>query len=298
MPNWSGWSREEKERYLLLRQEKERRAREAARERIRAFQAKGELTPEVVADFAYLHFINDQTGEPIRPAAHHWLWLRLICNQHIKKLWIIATPESAKTTWLLAYTACSIGFWPEYPRLIAATTGDVAEKRSIALRTLVQSPEFQRTFPGISRAVGMKWDSAEWSVAPDGKPHRGRLHPTVFSVGTGGSIIGTRAREAIGDDLLDFENTRTQHQRDTVNNWLHTSFISRVVAQVGTIRMIGNAWHHDDAAARARKAGDWVICHTPILSEGPEVFANIWYPEDYQGERLGEPVGAEVEMSE
>lgn len=291
---YSGWNREEKARYLWLLHERERREKERFRRDIQDAKEERILTPEVVAKFAYLHFV-DERGKPIWPAAHHWLWLRLICNTEIKRLWIIATPESAKTTWLLAYAACSIGFWPERPRLIACQTGSVAEKRSLSLRTLVESESYQKTFPNVLRAKGLGWTASEWSVAHGGLAYSGRLHPTLFAIGTGGAIIGTRAAEALGDDILDFENTRTPGQRKTVNDWLHNSFLSRVVARTGRVRMIGNAWHHDDAAARAKRSGAWVVCHIPLLSQSATVYANIFYPESYRGIRLGEPVGAEIE---
>lgn len=251
----------------------------------------GKLTPETVAAFAFLHISDDVSNEPILPAAHHWLWLRLLCNRDIKKLLIIAPPESAKTTWVLqAFMGCSVGFWPEWPRIVAAVSDEVAEKRSLALRGMVETEEFQRTFPGVERVRTMKWEWGEWSVAAGGQARSGRLHPTMAAYGTGGSITGSRAREAIGDDLLDFENTRTGHQRNLVDTWLHNSFLSRVLARVGLVRVIGTSWHHDDSYSRIRRAGSWVVCHTPLLSDGPEVYANIWYPEDYTGERIGEPV--------
>ena len=96
--------------------------------------------------------------------------------------------------------------------------------------------------------------------------------------------------ELLGDDLLDHENTRTAHQRETVNTWLHNSLLSRVMARVGIVRLVGNAWHHDDPHARIRQSEGWVTCHIPLLSETAEVWATVTYPDNFTGERLGEPV--------
>lgn len=251
------------------------------------------MTPEVVAAFAAVHMQTDD-GLPIAPAAHHWLWLRLICDLSIGKLLIIGTPESAKTTWILAYAACLVGFYPQWPGIIAAVSGPVASKRSLALRSLVESAAFRETFPDVRPAARMPWTVDEWSVAEDGKPQPGRLHPTVSAYGTGGSITGSRARWLVADDILNYENTRTQHQREIVDGWLHTSLLSRVMAKTGIVRMIGNAWHHDDSHARLRKSEDWVICHIPLLSDGREVVATITYPDDFHGRRLGRPVAGAV----
>lgn len=250
------------------------------------------INAEVLANFAYVHLRNDETGLPLWPADHHWLWLHLLTDFKIKKLLIIAPPESAKTTWLLAFLALCIATWPDRPNIMAAAGGDTAKKRGIALRNIIESPAFATTYPDVSRAVGMVYTLHEWSVADGGQPEPGRLHPTMFSTGTGGQITGSRAFIAAADDLLDFENTRTTQKRETVDQWLHNSFLSRVYARRGLVRMIGTAWHHDDSYSRIRRRGDWTICHTPLLSDTAEVYATINYPVNFAGLKLGQPVAA------
>lgn len=253
----------------------------------------GQLTPETVASYAALHLTDDHEM-PIRPAAHHWLWLRLLCDERIKRLLIIAPPESAKTTWAIsAYLGCRLGFWPEQSIIIGSVSGPVAEKRSIGLRAVVESPEWMATFPGIKpvrASDGLKWETNEWSLAPEGKPRVGRIHPSVAAYGTGGSVIGSRADLVIADDLLDFDNSRTAHQRELVEYWMHTSLLSRRKSQTGRIVMVGTAWHIADIYATARRDGDWVVCHIPLLSEGKDVFANLSYPDDWPYEVIGNPV--------
>lgn len=257
---------------------------------LRRAKAMKMLMPDVVADFAALH-MRTVDGRAIEPAAHHLLWLRLICDPQIKRLLIVGTPESAKTTWVLAFAACFIAFFPEQPLIIAAVSGPVAEKRSIALRNIVESAEFRETFPTVLPAMGMPWTTTEWSVAEEGRPHAGRLHPTVSAYGTGGSVTGSRAQLVIADDILDFDNTRTQHQRGLVDTWLHTSLLSRMTARSGRAIVIGNTFHHDDAIARLRRSEGWVTCHVPLLSAGEEVVATISYPDDYAGKPIGQPAG-------
>ena len=249
------------------------------------------VTPEVVAAFAALH-MSTGDGEPITPAAHHWLWLRLMCDPAINRLLIVGTPESAKTTWVLAFCAAHIGFYPERSVIIAAVSGSVAEKRSLALRNIIESAAFAQTFPDVRPAAGMPWTGVEWSVAKDGKPHAGRLHPTVAAYGTGGSIGGSRAYLLIADDILDDDNTRTQHQRGVVDTWFHKMLLSRLVARDGRAIVINNAYHHADTVAQLRQSEAWVTCHTPLLTEGTEVIAHLSYPDDYQGVPIGRPSGA------
>lgn len=248
------------------------------------------LTPEVVVCYAELHLLDDN-GNAIRPAPHHWLWLRLLCDERIKRLLIIAPPESAKTTWAIsAYLGCRIGFFPEQSVIIGSSSGAVAEKRSMSLRTMVDGQMWKETFSGLKRAKGMKWDPMEWSIAPSGVPYSGRLHPTVAAYGTGGAITGSRAHLVLADDLLDFENSRTAHQRDLVEKWLHNSLLSRLISGRGRAVIIGTAWHPSDIYSKARREGGWVVCHTPLLSDSNNVYANLSYPDDWDGDVLGEPV--------
>lgn len=266
---------------------------EILRERIQRAKSLNQLTPEVVRDFVKLNILDDD-GLPILPAAHHWLWLTLACDRRIKKLLIIAPPESAKTTWILsAFVGCYIGFFPERSVIIGSTSGKVATKRSMSLRGMVESPSWQATFPGVlpvKATQGLTWGVDEWSLAPDGKPKRGRLHPTVAAYGTGGSVIGSRADLVIADDLLDYDSSRTAHQRNFVESWFHNSLLSRRKSKTGRVIMVGTAWHHEDLYSKARREGGWIVCHVPLLSKTNEVFATLTYPDDWPYQKIGVPV--------
>lgn len=257
-------------------------------------RAASRLTPEAVKAYAYLHLTNDE-GIPILPAAHHELWISLLCDESIKKLLLIAPPESAKTTWTIsAYVGTYIAFYPTRSVIIGSTSGKVAEKRSMALRNAVESETFRRTFPDvlpITSSNGLKWSTDEWSVGVNGEAHPGRLHPTVAAYGTGGSVIGSRADLVIGDDLLDFDNTRTSHQRAFVEAWFYNSLLSRRKSRTGRAVVIGTAWHHADLISNLKRDGSWIVCHLPLLSETNQVKAKIAYPDTWTGVTFGRPLG-------
>ena len=253
------------------------------------------ITPEAVEAYAELHLQRDD-GEPIRAAAHHRLWLRLLCNEEIRKLLIIAPPESAKTTWaILCYVGCLIGIFPERNVIIGSATAELAIKRSLSLRAMVTKSEWRETFPGVvpiyAADGGLKWSTQEWSLAPGGKPFPGRLHPTVSAYGTGGTIEGARADLVLGDDLLNFEMARSPTEREKTEGWAHASFLSRRKSRVGRAVIIGTSWHPEDYIARTRAAGDWVVCHISLLGEGERFYATLTYPDRWEGERIGEAVG-------
>lgn len=254
------------------------------------------ITPESVYAYAALHLRTDN-GIPIAPANHHRTWMELVCNPAIEKLLIIAPPESAKTTWLISgFAGLHLGVYPERSIILASTSGQVAEKRSLSLRVTVEQAIWQATFPGVRRAIGLPWKVHEWSLAPNGIPHAGRLHPSVAAYGTGGAVIGSRADVIIADDLLDFRNTGTAHQRAFVESWFHSILLSRRKSQTGRIIVIGTSYHHDDLYERIKRDGSWVVCHMPLLSNTQQVIATLTYPDLFVGTRLGAPIAPQIEV--
>jgi hypothetical protein len=95
----------------------------------------------------------------------------------------------------------------------------------------------------------------------------------------------------IADDLLNQENSRTIGSRAFVEAWLHQSLLSRRKSGTGRAIVIGTAWHHDDLYANLKRQGGWTVCHVPLLAESERVHATITYPDDFDGDILGEPVG-------
>lgn len=264
--------------------------RAAIRARVQQDVAAQKLTPEGVAAYASLLLTTD-AGMPIRPAAHHRLWLQLLCDDSIQRLLIIAPPESAKTTWTLsAFVGAFVGCFPERSVIIASSSGPIAEKRSISLRNVVSTRAWRMAYPNLAPALGLPWKSVQWSLAPGGIPHAGRLHPTLSAYGMGGSVVGSRADLIVADDLLDDKNTNTSYQRELAHHWFFTTLYSRLKSKIGRIVVIGTAWHADDLYARLRKSGDWVVCHTRLLAdEGQRQVAFLQYPDSFEGTRLGQP---------
>jgi len=280
----------------LLLEERDRRRRTELRNKIQLAAKQHVLTPDIVEAYAALHLTTDD-GQPLRAFPHHRLWLQFMCDTDVNKLLIIAPPESAKTTWTIsAYLGARIGIWPESNVIIGSVAESVAEKRSLSLRGMVVTEEWQETFPDVlpvASKAGLKWETREWSVAPGGIPSPGRLHPTISAYGTGGSITGSRGDLVLADDLLDYDNTRTQHQREQVDNWQHNSLLPRRKSKVGRAFVIGTAWHPEDIYSTARFDGSWQVVHSPLLSESEKVYAFISYPSNYKGRKLGEPVAPE-----
>jgi hypothetical protein len=226
-----------------------------------------------------------------------------MCDPNIKNLLIIAPPESAKTTWTIpAYLGTYVGFRPHDNIILGSASGPIAEKRSLAVRGMVERPEWRAIFPRVrpikDTSQGLKWEKNEWSVAIDGKSRLGQIHPTLFASGTGGPMIGARADLLMADDLLDYDNSRTQHQREIGMEWAHREFLSRRKSNTGRTLIIGTSWFPGDIVDNLRRRPDFVVCHVPLLGEGSDFYAYISYPDSYSGRRLGQPTAGVHEVDE
>lgn len=253
----------------------------------------GIVTPERVTAIAAL-LLQTERGVPLVPEPFHLLWLHLLTDPTIKDLMIVGSPGIGKTLWIVAYLLALIAANPESPIIFASTTGSVASQRSQAIRQLVEGERFRWIFPDIQAAQGMRRAVDEWSVAPDGKPFDGRIHATMRAYGTGArGMIGARAKVIIGDDLIDNESSRSPTRRAEARRWFHNSLYTRRSAG-GLVRVIGNVWHSDDLHAHLARSENFVTCRIPLLSDGPNVYATLTYPDDYTGVPIGTPVADNV----
>ena len=77
--------------------------------------------------------------------------------------------------------------------------------------------------------------------------------------------------------------------------WVHNSLLSRLKAGVGRVVVIATPSHPDDVYADFQKAGEFVVCKTPLLSDGPEVYGMVLYPDGWEARMVGEPIGEKAE---
>lgn len=275
----------------------------AWRTTIRDGLAAGVMSPAVVEAYAGLH-LRTETGQPIRPEAHHRLWLELLCDDRIPGLLILAPPEAAKTTWIVsAWAGCRLGFFPQEPIIITSATGPIAKKRTLSLRTQTQSLSWQSTFRNVRRAEGMIWHHEEWAIAPDGIPFSGRIHPSCAAFGVDGSVTGARGRIIIGDDIVTRKNAKTQYQRTEVKEFVHSTLLPRQMSDreddghpsgVSRRVFIGTPYNPDDIYQEFRDSGHYVVCRTPLLSDesgitdGLPYYATLEYPDWWTHDMIGE----------
>lgn len=248
----------------------------------------GIITPAVIQAFATLHMMTEE-GLPFKPYPHQQLWSKLFCLDDAKNILILSYPGSAKSSWLLAYAGVYIGYHPKRSIILASVSGVVAERRSLTLRSLVDSQEYELTFPGLKTITSgeMKFSANAWSVYEGSSPPSGKLHPTVSSYGLGGSILGSRASLILVDDILDHDSTKTEHQREGAKVWFWNSLMSRRLMPGGRVIVIGNSFHPDDLYSMLADSGEFVTCRMPLLYETNSVDVEISWPDNYHGAIIG-----------
>ncbi len=106
------------------------------------------------------------------------------------------------------------------------------------------------------------WTNSKIAVK---RPHISK-DPSVQAIGLHGNILGARLDLIILDDILDFENTRTNAGREDTWGWLSASVFSRLTAR-GRILCVGTAFHPDDALHRMARMPGFKAYRYPVLDD-------------------------------
>jgi hypothetical protein len=124
---------------------------------------------------------------------------------------------------------------------------------------------------------GKQWSEFAITVAREGTIR----DPSIQAVGVRGKVLGARLDYVFCDDVLDWENTRTQHSRDEVYNWFQANINSRLTEH-GRIIIAGTAWHPDDLMHRLSREDGWHSLRNPV------VFPNgkLSWPERWSMDRI------------
>lgn len=121
--------------------------------------------------------------------------------------------------------------------------------RKIKLQ-IEQNKVLQEIFPELK--PGHPWSDERLRLATAGID---TTTDTVEIYGMDGSPQGVRGDIIDVDDVLDFENTLTEYQRDKSTRFLDSVVQSRLTTR-GQMHMTVNAWHEDDAAFRYAKRAE------------------------------------------
>lgn len=201
---------------------------------------------------------DEETGKTIRQAPIHETWQKLCDEQDFLLIW--AHIESGKTQQLaIARTLWDLGNDPALRFLIIQNTHGQAVKLGRLLRQYVeQSQELHEVFPHLKAST--PWGDAAFTV----ERSTFAKDPSVQLTGIHGSVLGSRVDRILLDDVLDYENCKSQQSRDDVIGWYKSTPGGRLV-QGGKTRCIGTAFHPQDLLHHFAALPGWKAFRYPVI---------------------------------
>lgn len=202
------------------------------------------------------------------PAPHHRLWCDLLEDRTLQRLLIVAPPDHAKTTWVsVVWPAWEIGRNPALHFGHVCNTATQAQANSIAVRDTITDKEvYKETFPGVKPDYLKGWANHRWYLQ---RNDPGDKDPSYVCAGLYGPILGRRFGLGLLDDIMDEENSATELQREKVQRWISTTFMSRILPshEGGRAVAVMTRWHERDVARWMAEQG-WVVVHMPMRGYG------------------------------
>jgi len=219
---------------------------------------------------------DEKTNAPIIQADVHRAWNREM--DEADRLLIWAHIEAGKTMQVsVARTLYDLGRDPSLRFLILSNTQNQARKVARLIKQYVEtSSELHDVFPDLQ--PGSPWGEFAFNV----KGHDNAKDPSIQIAGVHGNVQGSRLDVIVVDDILDWENTRTQEQRKQLIEWWQSTPAGRLV-DGGRIRGIGTAYHPQDLLHWMARQPRWRALRYPVVD--PATGEARW-PERWSLERI------------
>ncbi len=189
---------------------------------------------------------------------------------------IIYPREHGKTTQMLARAVWEIGNNPNIRAKIVSSSDSIANGRTKAVKQLIETPLYQRVFPGIE--PGKEWADSRITVkrsiiSPEG---------TLEGYGVRSMATGGRADLLLFDDPDDEEVAYSEAKRkrnvDRIDNvWLN------LLSPTGRAYLFCTPWHEKDVAHTRQKS--WPTLRFAIENMNP-VWPERWGVEQLQNRKV------------
>jgi hypothetical protein len=158
---------------------------------------------------------------------------------------LIAPVEHGKTQQVVGKIIWLLGKHPEWRGAIIGSTAKEAEKVLRQVRIEIErNPRVQEVFPHLRRT---QRDEEPWHTTAITVDRKTRAKdPSLQALGMYGAIVGSRLDFIVGDDVLDFESTRSEDQRKKAIEWWDSTVVTRLYGEHAIMWVIGTPWHPDD----------------------------------------------------
>lgn len=163
------------------------------------------------------------------------------------------------------FAAWYLGRHPDHSIILLCHSAELAETFSQNIRALIQSPEYQGIFPGITLRADTKALN-KWALSD-------AYRTTMVALGVGGSPTGVGADCIIIDDPTSgWTQARSQTSRDTLWNTYRGTIRTRLQPD-GIMLVTASRWTRDDLTGRLLKDQDdradgdkWTVLHLPAIA--------------------------------
>jgi predicted phage terminase large subunit-like protein len=175
---------------------------------------------------------------------------------------------------------------PNVRVLIVSKTLSHALTDARMVKTEIERNDKMRADYGLESSPN--WGADSFTV----KRPKNLKEPTVTAAGAYGQIEGLRLDYIVCDDLIDFEHSFSQVEREKIKNWFDVTLQSRLEPE-GEILVIGTRWHPSDLYGmileRAEKVGTWYAkTYQAFPPTGGVLWSERWPEEKLEEKRLEE----------
>jgi len=236
-----------------------------------------ELSRRIFAAFALrgLKYLNAVESPELVPYVD-WLCqeMQLFAEGRRRRLMISLPPRHLKTSLSICLVAWILGLLPWAKILVLSHSEKLAEKFAFAVRELMTSPFYLRTFP--TRLAPNRSTLMDFVTTARGG---------LYSASVNGSVTGIGADFIIVDDPM-----QIRHWDDLARmNALYDSFTNEVMTRLnnpssGCVLVIGHRLNAEDLFGRLRNDGEWKHIVLPLIAPRDCAYAlpdgTSWHSEE------------------
>jgi hypothetical protein len=234
-----------------------------------AYESLIALARQDVNTFCEFVLRDEERGTPVEQGAMHLEMQD--AYEESRFVIVLAHPESGKTQQFgVGRTLFDLGRNPDLRCVYLNNTQDGGKKTLTSTKKyLERSEELRAVFPHLK--PGGLWREDAITV----ERRTFSKDPSIYCLGFHGNILGARIDRAVVDDLLDYENTKTDSGRKDASSWFKRTFLTRLSVDA-RLAFLTNAWHEEDLAHELENEG-WRILRYPVLdSAGRSTWPSQW----------------------
>jgi len=218
---------------------------------------------------AFMSYVlrDERTGRCIEQAPMHESWQDEITKNDHVVLW--SSVESGKSSQItVGRTLYELGRDTSKRIVIVSNTYKQSEKLvGVIAKYIESSSDLRRVFPDLLPAD--PWTNSQIFV----KRKVLSKDPSLQACGVHGSILGARIDWLVLDDVLDYENCRTQAARQDLWEWFQATLVGRLTEK-SKIVVVGTAFHPEDMLHKLATQPGWRALKYPVLD--PETGLSRW----------------------